>query len=137
MFLQELEFNQKTATHLTIQHVASVTGCWTTFDPHVLPALSDHHVWTDDFLSSRLKWRPKQPITVMELRCRQLHDALVIPSRDTYWGCFPWVELEHGVENVDIRAAASVIEDSDFKDRQQCIRRALDGLDDCTEVFLS
>ena len=131
---QELAFDQKAATHLTIKHVAFLTGCWTTFDPKVLTALSDHHVWTEEFLSSRLRWRAKQPITVMDLRCSQLDQPLVIPTQEHYWGCFSWVDLDQGV-NVDVnQASKAVIEDTAFADRQHQVRAEFQQLTDCSEV---
>ncbi|DBA91080.1 hypothetical protein WJX77_004941 [Trebouxia sp. C0004] len=135
-YQQELAFDQKTATHLTIKHIASLTGCWTTFDPFVLSALSDHHVWTEEFLSTRLKWKPKQPITVMELRCSQLQQPLVTPTQDSYWGCFSWIDVEQGVTKEQLTTAEAVIDNSDYQGRQQQVRRALGQLDDCTEVVV-
>ena len=134
--LQDLAFDQKTATHLTIKHVASLTGCWTTFDPHVLSALSDHHVWTQEFLSRRLKWKPKQPITVMELRCSQLQQPLVIPTQDSYWGCFSWIEIQQGVTQEQLSTAEAVMSDCDYQGRQQQVRTALGQLDDYTKVVV-
>lgn len=134
---QELAFDQKTATHLTLQHVASLTGCWTTFDPNVLSALSQHHVWTDEFLSTRLKLRAKQPITVMELRCSRLQQPLVIPTLDSYWGCFSWVDVEQGLSQEQISTATAVIANDDFAVRQKLVRTALVQLDDCTEMSVN
>lgn len=135
-YQQDLAFDQKTATHLTIKHIASLTGCWTTFDPYVLSALSDHHVWTQEFLSTRLKWKPKQPITVMELRCSQLQQPLVIPTQDSYWGCFSWINVEQGVTKEQLSTAEAVMNDSDYQGRQQKVRLALGQLDNCTEVVV-
>lgn len=135
-YQQDLAFDQKTATHLTIKHIASLTGCWTTFDPYILSALSDHHVWTQEFLSTRLKWKPKQPITVMELRCSQLQQPLVIPTQDSYWGCFSWIDIEQGVTEEQLSTAEAVMNDSDYQGRQQKVRIALGQLDDCTEVLV-
>mmetsp|Transcript_34308 Transcript_34308/g.89109 ORF Transcript_34308/g.89109 Transcript_34308/m.89109 type:complete len:216 (+) Transcript_34308:144-791(+) len=50
---------------------AELTGCWTTQDPMVLQLTSDLHVWNEGLLHTRMKWKPSQPITVMELRCRR------------------------------------------------------------------
>lgn len=43
-------------------------GAWTTHNPRVLELLAGLHVWTPQFLEARLKWRERQPITVLELR---------------------------------------------------------------------
>ena len=135
--LQELAFDQKTATELTVKHIARVTGCWQTFDPNVLAALSAHHVWTDEFLTTRLKWRAKQPITVMELRCSELQQPLVFPPEDDYWGCFSWVILEQGVQQPQLEEATDVINDSEYKEKQHEVRTVLQRLTDCSEVSMS
>ena len=119
-----------------MKYVANVTGCWTTYDPRVLSALSEHHVWTDDFLESRLRWRAKQPITVLELRVAQLPEPLVIPSLDNYWGCFSWTDVHGGVSSEMLQIADPVLQDSDFKQKQQKVRMALSTLADCQEVSL-
>ena len=134
--LQELAFDQKKEELLTVKHVARLTGCWTTFDPTVLTALSEHHVWTDEFLHSRLKWRTKQPITVLELRVSQLPAPLVIPSRDSYGGCFSWIDVEGGVSHEDLCESSNVLQDSDFWQRQQQVRAALSTLENCSEILL-
>lgn len=93
-------------------------------------------MWTDAFLESRLRWRAKQPITVLELRVAQLLEPLVIPSQDRYWGCFSWTDVHEGVGKEGMRTAKLVLEDSDFQERQQKIRAALGLLADCVEVTL-
>mmetsp|Transcript_41091 Transcript_41091/g.105072 ORF Transcript_41091/g.105072 Transcript_41091/m.105072 type:complete len:186 (+) Transcript_41091:144-701(+) len=69
---------------------AELTGCWTTQDPMVLQLTSDLHVWNEGLLHTRMKWKPSQPITVMELRCRRRSAPLRLPMRPEYQGCFSW-----------------------------------------------
>lgn len=72
----------------------------------------------------------------MELRCSQLQQPLVIPTQDSYWGCFSWIDVEQGVTKEQLSTAEAVIDDSEYQGRQQQIRRALGQLDDCTEVVV-
>ena len=134
--MQELEAEPKEQPQLAINYLAAVTGCWTTFDPAVLAALSSHHVWTEEFLESRLRWRPKQPITVLELRCSALRQPLVVQNKDSYWGCFSWVDLEQGLGEEAMQTAQEVIGEDDFVKRQHGVRAALQTLHDCSEVLL-
>ena len=136
LLCQELAFDQKKDTLLTIRYVASLSGCWTTYDPDVLLALSEHHVWTKEFLEGRLRWRTKQPITVMELRVAQLQEPLVFPSQDRYWGCFSWTDVHQGVSSKAMQSANLVLQASEFQSRQQKVRAALGTLADCLEVTL-
>ncbi len=70
----------------------------------------------------------------MELRCSQLQQPLVIPTQDSYWGCFSWVDVEQGVDQDQIQASQFVIKDAAFQNRQLQIRTALQQLDDCNSV---
>ena len=102
----------------------------------MLSRLSEHHVWTEEFLESRLKWRAQQPIMVLELQVAQLQEPLVIPSQQRYWGCFSWVNVQEGVCSEAIQSAKRVLPGSDFQEKQQEVRAALGTLADCHEVTL-
>ncbi|RMZ57452.1 hypothetical protein APUTEX25_004286 [Auxenochlorella protothecoides] len=65
---QALAYDPRSARHLELATGAVLTGAWTTADPAVLQLLADFHIWAPRFLDARLRWRPRQPITVLELR---------------------------------------------------------------------
>lgn len=67
-YMQALRFDPKKEEVIELTTGAVVTGVWKTADPRVLEVLSDLHIWGPDFLESRLKWRPRDPITIVELR---------------------------------------------------------------------
>ena len=62
----------KTQSALDFYCLAEVTGAWATTDPDVLAALTALHIYGPNFLDARLRWRPTQPITVLELRAYRL-----------------------------------------------------------------
>lgn len=132
--MQELNAEPRNECNLTVDYVAKVTGCWTTFDSAVLDELSDYHVWTEDFLDSRLRWRPKQPITVLELRCSVLQQPLTVPNKESYWGCFSWVDLDLRLTQEALQSAQPVLSDEEFCERQQGVRTALKKLKQYDEV---
>ena len=134
--MQELSAEPKNEFNLTIDYVAKVTGCWTTFDSAVLDELSDYHVWTEEFLDSRLRWRPKQPITILELRCSVLQQPLTVQNKESYWGCFSWVDLDPGLSQEALQSARPVLNDDEFCERQQGVRTALKKLKQCDEITL-
>lgn len=78
----------KTSPSLALATWCQVTGAWTTYDPEVLTALDPLHIWTQDFIETRLKWRAKQPITVLELRAWQLAQPFQLQVGG---GCASWV----------------------------------------------
>lgn len=57
---------------LQLNYAAHVTGAWSTSDPALLHHLHDLHMYTDAFIDQRLRWRPSQKLTVLELRVRQV-----------------------------------------------------------------
>eukprot|EP00775_Hariotina_reticulata_P010057 gene10057-biopygen12023 len=88
-----MQLEPKQLLELPLTCFAEVTGAWTTQDAAVLTALDPLHVYAEGFLDTRLKWRAKEPLTLLELRCFQLQQPLVIPTRPEYFGCFSWVTL--------------------------------------------
>ncbi|KAG2500733.1 hypothetical protein HYH03_001497 [Edaphochlamys debaryana] len=123
-YAQALQLNPKAEKSLTLPCVAEVTGAWTTFNPAVLTATDDLHVWTEQFIETRLKWRAKQPITVLELRTWRLARPLALPVAEEMFGCFSWVDVS-GLVEVDMAGAVPVLEAGAFAARQQRLRQAL------------
>lgn len=67
--------------HEPMLHLASaarVTGAWSTSDPALLERLDHLHIYTPAFVDARLRWRPNQKLTVLELRV----------GACMYWSCF-------------------------------------------------
>lgn len=73
----------------------------------------------------RMKWKPRQPLTVLELRCYQLDASVVLPQSEEYYGCFSWVPLSNVPGDLP---AKPVIPTADFRDRQARLRQALSAL---------
>lgn len=134
---QELAYEPKELRSLQFRQWAQVTGLWSTFDPSVLARLDAQHIWTAAFLESRLRWRERQPITVLELRVHSLAVPLELPPREEYWGCFSFVSLQDGAAEAAAAALASTtpaLDDAAFAARQARAREALAGLAELQEL---
>jgi hypothetical protein len=81
----------------------------------------------------RMRWKPKQPLTVVELKCQQLKAPILLPQSDKYYGCFSWLELE-GVELAV--PVGNALPHATFLERQASLRQALSKLD-AQEINLS
>ena len=103
-----------------------------------------------------LRWRQRQPITVLELRCRRLRAPLTLPNSADLWGCFSWVSLpaaQHaqaggsswassssssssGTRAMDVllEGAVPVMTDEDFAQQARALRAALDGVQGVQKV---
>jgi len=117
---------------LPIQVMAELTGCWTTTDPEVLQLTSDFHVWGEGLLHTRLKWKPSQPITVMELRCRKRKTPIRLSMREEYKGCFSWVDLDMDMDGGATEMWEPVMDSSQYEDKQAQLRDKL-SLIECSE----
>ncbi len=70
-----------------------------------LDALDPFHLWTPEYAESRLKWRPKKPLTVLVLRVHLLDEPVELAYRQSYGGCKSWIELEESVSTAGSRPA--------------------------------
>jgi len=85
---------------------AEVHAAYEVSERDELAALDPFHIWTDEYAESRLKWRPKKPLTVLVLRTYVLPEAVELPySKELYGGCKSWVELERAVPTKGARPA--------------------------------
>ncbi|KAG2438915.1 hypothetical protein HYH02_010710 [Chlamydomonas schloesseri] len=130
-YAQAMALDPKKEAVLALPYVAEVTGAWTTHDPAVLTATDDLHVWTEQFIETRLKWRSSQPLTVLELRVWRLAAPLQLHVEEGLFGCFSWVDVtqtQSPVAAVDLTGAVPAVADAEFARRQARLRQALAGL---------
>ena len=133
---------------------AACAGAWTTHDPSVLELLDELHCWAPAFLDARLKWRGKQPVTVLELLASRLEAPLLTPPREEFFGCFSWCDLsgtqgaaaaesaEQQRQQRQVWTAAALaaapatlaLDDTAWAQRQQWCRQQLAKLGDCQEL---
>jgi hypothetical protein len=58
-----------------------------------LRALSEFHIWNEDFLRMRIAYKPEKPLHLVALRVHAL-PPVTLPFRVEYRGCKSWVELD-------------------------------------------
>ena len=84
---------------------AEVYGAYEVSEADELEALDPFHIWTPEYAESRLKWRPKKPLTVLVLRTYLLPEPVRFEYRAEYGGCKSWIELERPVPTAGSRPA--------------------------------
>lgn len=85
-------------------------------------ALFPFHVWTDSFVTERLKWMPQRPLTALCLRVDRLTQPQVIPYRSEYGGCQSWIDL------IDVPApcnASSVLTETAYQAKISALEAVL------------
>lgn len=92
---------------------AEVHAAYEISEAEELEALELHHIWTHEYAESRLKWRPKKPLTVLVLRTYLLPEPVELEYRTEYGGCKSWIELS---ENVPAAGARPALDDASFEE---------------------
>lgn len=104
---------------------AEVYGAYEVSEAEELEVLDLHHVWTHEYAESRLKWRPKKPLTVLVLRVYLLEEPVEFEYRAEYGGCKSWIELERSVPTTGARPA---LDDASFGELVRPVLGVLEGL---------
>ena len=84
---------------------AEVYGAYEVSEAAELEALDPFHIWTPEYAESRLKWRPKKPLTLLVLRTYLLPEPVKFEYRAEYGGCKSWIELERPIPTAGSRPA--------------------------------
>ena len=72
---------------------ARITDIFQVSDEPVVSALLPFHIWTEQFVCDRHRWKPQQPLYILLLRTYKLTSPQVIPYRQEYGGCKSWIDL--------------------------------------------
>jgi hypothetical protein len=90
---------------------AKITDIVPVSEESAVAALLPYHIWNEQFVCDRLRWKPRQPIFVLLLRVYQLPQPQTIPYRQEYGGCRSWIDL---IEPISIEGAVPVLDDSEY-----------------------
>lgn len=81
------------------------------------------YVWNLQFISERLKWKPKTPISVLLLRVYHLPQPQIIPYRSEYGGCKSWIEL---LPEINPQIATPVISEVAYSQQVERIQQIIE-----------
>ena len=110
---------------IEFSHWCKVTDKFEVSEQDVLDNIAPYHIWTYDYVSKRLRWRPKQPLTIALLRMYSMEHPQSLSVLDEYGGCKSWVELE---QEVQLGEMTPVLSDEEYEAQANVIRLALDSM---------
>ena len=84
---------------VTIQSCAAITEVLPIASKSQVEALQPYHIWNQQMVEERLKWKPQQPLVVLLLKVYRLESARIINYSDTYGGCKSWIDLSEPIES--------------------------------------
>lgn len=108
--------------HVEIQAWATVTHTFQVTEIDSIEALLPFHIWNLEFVSERLKWKPKVPLSVLLLRVHCLPQVQTIPYRSSYSGCKSWIALE---ESLSPTEAMPVFSETEYLYQVESMRSVL------------
>ena len=96
---------------VSIKSCAKVTDVLAVDDRNQIVALHPYHIWNEQMIGDRLKWKPQKPLMVLLLRVYRLPKPQIIPYNDAYRGCKSWIDL---VESISTEQLIPVMEDRKY-----------------------
>jgi hypothetical protein len=78
-----------------------------------IAALTELGIWTQAFVEARLRWKPREPLSVFRLQAFTLSTPLLVPADEVPRKCYSWLELpfplaDHNGEAVGHAGAAEL-----------------------------
>jgi hypothetical protein len=101
---------------------AEITDILLVSDESSVATLLPYHIWNEQFVSDRLRWKPRQSLFILLLRTYRLPQPQLIPYRPEYGGCRSWIDL---AEPINIEGALPVLDDTVYTQQVTQIRNLL------------
>ncbi|MGD1839149.1 MAG: DUF1802 family protein [Nitrososphaeraceae archaeon] len=64
-------------------------------DEEILIDLQNYHIWTKEYIESRMRYNPKKPMSILLLRVYKLNEPLIMDIKDEWSGCKSWIDLKN------------------------------------------
>ncbi len=98
---------------------AYITDILEVSDSETVAKLEPYHIWNKQFVNSRLKWKPRQPLFILLLRTYKLPQPQMISYSPAYGGCKSWIDV---IEPIDIGISIPVFSDDEYSSSSTQIR---------------
>ena len=113
---------------------AEITDIFQVSEAETVAALLPYHIWNEEFASTRLKWKPRQPLYVLLLRTYKLPGVREIQYLPEYGGCKSWIDL---AEPISIAFSVPVLDDAIYTQQVGEIRSIVSGEANSLQVVTS
>jgi hypothetical protein len=110
-YLDEVKKGQPKNGHNKITSYAEVLHEVDLDSEEKINALSSFHIWSDDYVKTRMNWMPDKPIKAVFLKISKIPE-LEIPIKSEYHGCKSWIDI-----NEDVNFGKAVLSDSELESK--------------------
>ncbi|MBD2125906.1 DUF1802 family protein [Microcoleus sp. ZQ-A2] len=101
---------------------AEITDILVVSDEKAVVRLLPYHIWNEQFVSDRLRWKPRQSLFILLLRTYRLPQPQLIGYRPEYGGCRSWIDL---TEAINLEGIVPVLDDTTYTAQVTQIRKVL------------
>ena len=107
---------------VTIKGCGEITDVLAVDNEEQLKALQPYHIWNEQMVSDRLKWKPQKPLMVLCLRVYRLPKPQTIPYSQLYGGCKSWLDLAQPLTTDDL---VPVLTEEEYLHQVTAIKQAI------------
>lgn len=104
---------------------AKITDVLQVTQESTVAALLPYHIWNEQFVSDRLKWKPRQPLYLLLLRTYKLSSVVEMPYSSEYGGCRSWIDL---VEPISLADIVPVLDEAEYAKQTAPIRKLVEAV---------
>ena len=109
--LRQVLDERRQENQITFTHWARVEETIQVSQQDKVDDLSPHHIWTNEYAQSRLRWKPMLPLSILLLRVYSLENPVSVPHLPEYSGCTSWVDI---LDRVSLGRLQPVLSDEGF-----------------------
>ncbi len=107
---------------IEIKCKATVTDLFLIDNKEIISNLSPYHIWNQQFIHERLKWKPKQPLNVLLLRVYNLSQPVTISYKQEYGGCKSWINL---LEFISDDGLIPTLDDLEYQNKVETLKKII------------
>jgi hypothetical protein len=96
---------------ISISIWAEITHVFQLRNISIIKQLLPYHIWKNNVIEERFKWKPSQPLFILLLRVFSLPQSLLISYRSNYGGCRSWIQLD---SDISLLGSQPVITDNNY-----------------------
>ncbi len=120
--LSQLLDSRPPADTITFRHWARAEEILEVEAQERVADLSPHHIWTDEYAQSRLRWKPMLPLSILLLRVYRLAAPVAVPYLKEYGGCTSWVDI---MPRIDLGQLEPALTDGEFAREVAAVKGSL------------
>ncbi len=110
------------ADYVTFTAWAEVADVVSIEDAARLDALSNLHIWTDEFVTKRVAWKPRHPADLIILKTYRLVNPVNVEIQPYHKGCKSWVDIN---PPIDMENSTYALPEETWDDRVRDIRLSI------------